>query len=71
MQTLFNYLVNEFIIWGIILVVAFSLAKAISKGETGRIVLTLILGVFAYYFAKNPQTVLSWGANILSKLFGG
>lgn len=71
MKEFFNYLVNDFIVWGIIGLVAWRVTKTINKGETGQTVLTIALGVFAYYFSKNPETVLNWGADIVGRIFGG
>ncbi|WP_449449083.1 TcpD family membrane protein [Streptococcus suis] len=71
MKSFFEYLVNDFIIWGIIAAVAWRITKSVNKGETGQAVLAGVLGVIAYYFAKNPETVLNWGSGIISRIFGG
>lgn len=70
MENLANYIINEFVTWAIIGFVGWRLTKTIPKQETGQTIVTIILGVLAYYFVKNPVTVLEWGANIVAKIFG-
>lgn len=71
MQGLFSWVVDNLIVWVIAGYAAYEFVKAVGEQKIARAIWAAVLGGLAYYFAKNPQTVLEWvSSNIIGKLFG-
>lgn len=71
MKVLFEWFVSDILIWLIAGFAGWKFIDGIRESKIGQSVWALIIGGAAYYFVKNPVTVLNWIGNIFSKMFGG
>ncbi|MFC2401163.1 TcpD family membrane protein [Streptococcus sobrinus] len=69
--TLYNYLFNNFGVYVIAGVAFYVFCRGISKGSMAESVLAIVLGSFAYWFAKDPASALGSISQIWNKIKGG
>lgn len=70
LENLWNWAVDNMLVWFIIGLVVWRAADGLKDGKTGQVVWSIILGAFAWYFVENPQTVLNKAGEIIGKIFG-
>ncbi|MEY8462197.1 TcpD family membrane protein [Streptococcus merionis] len=71
MQGLVTQVINDFIVWIIIGLATWRVADGVKDSKVGQVVWTVVIGGSAYYFVKNPEQVLNFIGNLVSKIFGG
>lgn len=72
MENLFKWFADQIVIWAIAGFAGWKFVEAVGEQKIMKAVMSLIIGGFAYYFVKNPTTVLEFIANIFGgKIFGG
>lgn len=70
MSTLFNWLVDNWLVWIIALFAGWKAVEGILDQKIGKTLWSVGLGGVAYYFVKNPEKVLKFIGDIVGKVFG-
>lgn len=69
MQNLVTSIINDFFIWLIIGFAAWRVLENAKDSKIGGVITSIFIGGAAYYFAKNPETVLRFAGELVAKIF--
>ncbi|MBY5034177.1 hypothetical protein K6V78_03670 [Streptococcus gallolyticus] len=70
MQNIWNWFVSDIGVWCIVGFASWKAIESVREQKIGKAIGAIAIGAFAYYFVKNPETVLNWGSSIIGKFFG-
>lgn len=71
MQGLYDYAVDNWLVWIIAIFAACKAIESVRDQKIGTAIWAVFLGGVASYVAKNPQTVFNWiSTNIVGRFFG-